>query len=67
MREWRVGRFWRREIEAADSPIWRTMWRRLHPECRAPEAEIHASNRGPYEASYSIEHGYGVERSIIRP
>ena len=45
----------------------RLMWRRLHPERRAPEAEIHASMRGPYETWYEIAHGYTGERAITQP
>ena len=67
MQEWRISRFWKRETEVTDSAVWRTRWRRLHPERRAPEAEIHDSHRGPYETAYRIERGYAAERSIIRP
>ena len=45
----------------------RLMWRRLHPERRAPEADIHAGVHGPYETSYDIVRGYQDERSITRP
>jgi hypothetical protein len=67
MQEWRIGRLLKPETDATDSAVWRTLWRRLHPERRAPEAEIHATHRGPYETSYSVQRGYAAERSIIRP
>ena len=67
MEEFQSSGFPKRGSETQDPAASRIMWRRLHPERRAPEADIHASPHGPYETSYVITHGYPNERPITRP
>ena len=66
MEESRIIAFTKRvsELNAAAS---RLMWRRLHPEPRAREAEIYAARRGPYETAYDIIRGYQGYRPIEQP
>jgi hypothetical protein len=66
MEDTRSSPFPKRGAQLNDAAT-RLMWRRLHPERRAPEADIHAAQRGPYETSYDILHGYPSERRITRP
>jgi hypothetical protein len=67
MEELRSSAFPKRGSETNDAATSRIMWRRLHPERRAPEADIHAGLHGPYETSYEITHGYTNDRPITRP
>ena len=59
MEEFRVGRFFRREIELQPG-VRRVLWRQLRSE-RRRVVDITTPRRGPYETSYEVVRGYCSE------